>query len=417
MIKKIYEELEEGINIKNVPEYSSLVNFSENFELPRHRWFNIKEGFSAEIIKRLIKRFDGNKQDLVFDPFSGSGTTLVASKELGISSLGFEVNPFLAFVGKNKLYNKKIDLSQHVDKIKDLKIRNDLEPPKLSISEKLFGNELNKVLSIRDYIKNVSNESEKDLLKLVFLCSLEKASIAKKDGNGLKYPKNKVPLSIIELMSKKINEVEEDINNHPFEESESQIFNEDVRKLEDFIPSKLKKYKEEVTLCLFSPPYMNCFDYTEVYKMELWFGDFIKEYSDLKILRNLSLDSHLNKSFNKDYSLNKYSDFFSEIVAKKDVWSKKIPFMIKGYFNDMRRTLKGIHLLLKERGKCVIVVGNSAYGNIAIPTDLILGQIGLELGFRKCDIEVARKLGTSSQQYKKINDISILRESLVILEK
>lgn len=33
---------------------------------------------------------------------------------------------------------------------------------------------------------------------------------------------------------------------------------------------------------IFSPPYANCFDYTEIYKLELWFGKFVSEYSDLK---------------------------------------------------------------------------------------------------------------------------------------
>ena len=162
---------------------------------------------------------------------------------------------------------------------------------------------------------------------------------------------------------------------------------------------------------------MNCFDYTEVYKMELWFGDFIKNYSDLKVLRNNSLDSHLNKYLNKSKLNNNYVDIFINNTSNKDLWSPKIPLMINGYFADMQKVLRGVHSLLKKNGVCVIVVGNSSYGNIVIPTDAILAKIGLNIGFKKCWIEIARKLGTSSQQYKKINNPSFLRESLVILIK
>ena len=104
-------------------------------------------------------------------------------------------------------------------------------------------------------------------------------------------------------------------------------------------------------------------------------------------------------------------------IAEQLLWNNKIPLMIKAYFKDMYVTLQGIYKLLKKDGRCIIVVGNSAYGNIAIPTDMILGKLGLEIGYSKCRIEIARHLGTSSQQYKKINNKSILRESLIILEK
>lgn len=40
---------------------------------------------------------------LVFDPFVGSGTTCVASKELGLDYLGFEINEKYYKVAKDRL--------------------------------------------------------------------------------------------------------------------------------------------------------------------------------------------------------------------------------------------------------------------------------------------------------------------------
>jgi len=418
-IDEIYKELEDNIKIVSTPDYSKLVNFSENLSIPRHRWFNIKEGFSANIIKKLIKRFDGTKHDLVFDPFAGSGTTILAAKELGIPSFGFEINPFLAFLSRTKLYNKKSNLSSHVHNIENLKMSDNVRIPKLSIAQKLFNDQLNYLLSVKQYIDNLKDSQEKDLLKIAFLCSLENSSTAKKDGNGLKYPKNKKIIPFKEAIITKIKEIENDINTCPLNDANSKIFNLDVRNLNQLLDNKdFKNYIENVSLCIFSPPYMNCFDYTEIYKIELWFGDFIKDYGDLKKLRNASLTSHLNKIIEENYYLeNKDINSLVGKIAEQLLWNNKIPLMIKAYFKDMYVTLQGIYKLLKKDGRCIIVVGNSAYGNIAIPTDMILGKLGLEIGYSKCRIEIARHLGTSSQQYKKINNKSILRESLIILEK
>ena len=172
-----------------------------------------------------------------------------------------------------------------------------------------------------------------------------------------------------------------------------------------------------MSLCLFSPPYANCFDYTEVYKTELWFGDFIKDYKDLKVLRNQSMSSHLNKNLNKNIEILNEIKIIIEKISAKKLWSKKIIDMLINYFNEMKLLLRLIYPLLNQNGKCVIVVGNSSYGNIAIPTDQIFEKIAKKIGFKKTYIIEARKLGTSSQQSKKIDDANKLRESLVVLSK
>ena len=46
---------------------------------------------STVVPRRLIKLYS-YPEDLVLDPFAGSGTTLVASKRLGRNSVGVEIN-------------------------------------------------------------------------------------------------------------------------------------------------------------------------------------------------------------------------------------------------------------------------------------------------------------------------------------
>jgi hypothetical protein len=92
--------------------------------------------------------------------------------------------------------------------------------------------------------------------------------------------------------------------------------------------------------------------------------------------------------------------------------------MIDTYFFEMKHLLEMIYSKTKVGGYCIIVVGNSAYGHLAIPTDIILAQLGKEVGFTVSEIIVARKNETSSQQYDKIGGfIEYIRESLVVLKK
>lgn len=438
-LRNIYSELEKSGKVTKKNKYRNLVNFSTNLDKPIHRWFDIKEGYSRDLILDLIKRFHILKGEFIFDPFCGSGTTLLSAKEKGINSLGFEVDPFLAFLTKVKLnnYNAKdiSDLELEAKKIDKFKfMETSILPPKLSISKKLFGYQLEVILSIKEYISKIPKGKIQDLLKLCFLSILEDCSISKKDGNGLKYPRNKIPKRVKHTFIKKLNQIIDDLKETKNWQNKCFIFREDVRKIEDILNndikykkadilnnvniSYLKMFREKIPLVIFSPPYMNCFDYTEVYKVELWFGDFIKNYNELKELRNSTLRSHLNQDLTERNKLNnKFVNIFSEAVSRKKLWNRKIPLMIKGYFEDMWFVLREIYQLLSPNGCCVVVVGNSAYGNIAVPTDTILGNIGLDIGFKSFQIEIARHLGTSSQQYRKINNKDILRESLILLKK
>jgi hypothetical protein len=77
--------------------------FVDNMQLPIHRWFRYSAGFSAEWVKGVVGGFEGNNSIKLFDPFAGSGTTVLAGEECGIGSFGIEAHPFVARVAKAKL--------------------------------------------------------------------------------------------------------------------------------------------------------------------------------------------------------------------------------------------------------------------------------------------------------------------------
>ncbi len=116
-------ELEHRKRCENVP---SVVNgkfgktkFNEKGKNPGDVWGDIKqltykskELISREFLhtiqkpKKLIERIvraSSNEGDLVLDPFAGTGTTLVVCQDIKRNYIGFEINPDLVVICKERL--------------------------------------------------------------------------------------------------------------------------------------------------------------------------------------------------------------------------------------------------------------------------------------------------------------------------
>ena len=78
-------------------------SFVDNMRLPIHRWFRYSAGFSGAWAEDLISREAENRDVCVFDPFAGSGTTLIAAEQCGVESWGIDPHPFVVRVARAKL--------------------------------------------------------------------------------------------------------------------------------------------------------------------------------------------------------------------------------------------------------------------------------------------------------------------------
>jgi DNA modification methylase len=426
-----YDTLEKNYNViypnTNNATYISQVNYSDDLKKPYQRWYRYKEGFSIELVKRLIKEQAEKPSGIILDPFLGSGSTLIGANEMGYKGIGFEVNPFSYFLSVVKLRNYTLE---ERDLFKELfpqvlqKDNSEYPLPKLSFAENVFNEEVKKKLMvIKNNIISLQtegiNQNVVDLLKLGWLSSLEELSNYRKAGNGLKKRKLKNPVILTEEdVIYKLDHIYSSIyNDLKFSkvDRDVEIYNNTCIDMDRFVS------KDSITGIIFSPPYANCFDYTEIYKLELWFGDFVSNYEELKLLRKSSLRSHLNANLNEDlenlYTLPLLNEIVNEVETKK-LWDKKIPTMLRLYFHDMFRVIEKCYSLLEKGGFCNIVVSNSSYGGVVVPTDLLFTIFAERLGFEVNRIEVARYIITSSQQYNITkNQKNFLRESVICLKK
>ena len=125
----------------------------------------------------------------------------------------------------------------------------------------------------------------------------------------------------------------------------------------------------------------------------------------------------MNSKFSHEFSnSNKDVDTIASLISSFNIWNKNIPDMIRGYFDDMESMIKNLSKILVNKAKCYIVVANSGYKGILVPTDLLLAEIAEKYGYKVCNIYHARKIRSSSQQMHILNTNynNLMRESVIV---
>lgn len=435
---KVFNELEIGLPMFNGTSFGNQVHFQNAYQTPVQRWFPYREGYSTRLVNAFIKELKiiGN----VFDPFSGSGTTLLASRHNNLSSFGIDVNPISVLVAKveNEKYNNSDiqNFNSEIKKLQSISKSNEVFQTSFDLADKVFNSEiLQALLRLKFHIRKIENEKTKNVFFVAWLAIIEDVSNIKKEGNGIKYKNRKRTLSGYINIDKEVWEkqvfpvdkfsfvktklikhleiISEDIkNNFGICEKQPKIFKGSCLEFDKLFP-------DEIQFTFFSPPYCNCFDYFEIHKVELWLGDFVKEKKEFRLLRNTGFRSNTNSLNHKPivYKNENLENLISLFDSDK-LWNTRIPSVVRGYFDDTHALLNKLYQQTIGGGYVGVVVGNSAYSGVIIPSDVLVADIAKEIGFKVKSVFVTRHLTTSSQQKQELEILkSYLRESIVLLEK
>ncbi|MDD2803957.1 MAG: hypothetical protein PHV33_00250 [Elusimicrobiales bacterium] len=211
--------------------------------------------------------------------------------------------------------------------------------------------------------------------------------------------------------------MEEDLEAAPIQKGLSKIVRMDSRTLSEY------KDARKFDLCITSPPYLNTFDYSDVYRPELFLSGFVANNQELMKIRLKTLRSHVQANWERptrnDFGV-LYSKILKEVEAKKDdLWSNRIPAMIQAYFEDLERLLIALKSKANTNATLKIVVATSAYAGVIVPVDLIIADIAENTGWQLEKVQTIRRLRSSAQLWKHENlhdTAQELRESIVILK-
>lgn len=426
-LMRAYSQIEEKIRVHEIrteTTYSSPVNFVESMKRPRHSWFPYKEGFSPSFVRQFLQQSSDLSDGTILDPFSGSGTTALVAGEVGLRGVGLDVSPLTTFIAKTKatvLTSKEAtSFRKQINHFKGSKLSKMAKKPDNPTVARYFEPEvLEGLLKVKAYFSEIESEKLRDLFKLSFLCAIEPYSTHRKAGNGVKKKTNyrfpcdeenvdeNIKLYLASNLMKYLDEI---IHSDPFVPPEYNIAS--------CIDEELDRSIDNISGVLTSPPYANCFDYSKIYMSELWLGDFFQSKNDQQAFRMNSVRSHVHASWDErftDMGSSIVNDLIKPIIDQQKLWSPKIGGMLSGYFADMGKLLNNIKPRLRKNAKLGFVVGNSFYGGIPVPTDLLLADLGEQAGYTVDEVRVYRGVIPSSQQYKKLGkNRKYMRESLVV---
>ncbi|AFI84676.1 hypothetical protein [Methylophaga nitratireducenticrescens] len=381
-------------------------------DVPFQRWFNFKEAFSPQFVIDSIAKTP-IKVNEILDPFGGSGTTALTAQLLGITPTTIEVNPFIADLIQSKLQSYDLDslINDWMDVIRSVEFHDpQLEElysngpstlyKKSGVERWLFKPDvLNRIAQYRMAIEALTDSVNKCLFKVLLGSVLIPLSNVVISGKGRRYRKNwqsRVVASsdVDRLLEKKVNEAIFDISKYSGRRLSNYCLHRGDSRL------KLSEVQNS-DLVLFSPPYPNTFDYTDIYNVELWVLGYLNSSEENKTLRQNTFRSHVQTKFDvvsppKSTTL---SDTLEKLNAvKEQLWNKQIPNMVGSYFSDIEAILRESQRILTKGGMVGIVIGDSRYANIRIDTARITKEIcnNLELSFK--EETTIRIMKSSAQQ-------------------
>lgn len=350
-----------------------------------HGMFKYPCKFIPEIPRWGINTYLSEKEGVIFDPFSGSGTTLLEANLNGIDAYGTEIDDIAKLITKVKttvLGSEQLDLlDQYYSEIIYTIAQDDAElfiPAIVNLEHWFSQTTINELGRMKVYIENIMDEDVRDFFKLCMVSIIKRVSNAD-DTSPKPYVSNKI-IKIPPAVEKEFTSVF-----HRYKQMMKELLYVEKMGNTEIVQGDALEFSVPlgIDLAITSPPYINAFDYGRTMRLEnLWLATLTEEMLRKKKSQYVGTEKINTKKEKSELSILKKSTLLKEYYDQIVEQDEKRALIVKKFFEDMEENLRCVYSQMNIGGKYVIVIGNSTIRKVNVESWRVIEEIANKMGFK-----------------------------------
>ncbi|HEV8287120.1 MAG TPA: DNA methyltransferase [Chitinophagaceae bacterium] len=333
-----------------------------------------------QVARRIIENY-GQKSKLLFDPYCGTGTSLVEANLKGMNAIGTDINPLAQLIASaktTKIDIQILDLFLHdfanyffsinfqSENIKSVII------PEIKNIDFWFSNSVQKKLGILlKYIENIQDSLVKNFFKVAFSETVRETSFVKpgefklvrrKDFNGIS------DHDVFGIMVRKLSR-----NKQGLVEFTKTIKNGCQSSVYGFntvssIPCNVIA-SNSIDIVVTSPPYGDS-------RTTVAYGQYSRLANEWLGYQKANQVDNILMGGKKRKHLNRFkSDVLNDVVSAIEKKDKERVRDVVSFYEDYEKSITHVSTTMKKGSFACYVVGNRTVKGVNIPTDEITAQL------------------------------------------
>ncbi len=340
-----------------------------------------------QVTGKIIDKY-GEGAKLLFDPYCGSGTSLVEASIRGISSIGTDINPLARLLSKVKTTIIPIDdldnaLKDFNDFIFSIRLGGKkVEPhiPQFKNIDYWFKKETQVMLAVvKEYIESIESEDIEDFFRVAFSETVREVSLTR-NGEFKLYRMTEKQMSkfnpdVFSIMISKLLRNRDGMKEYVG----LRAINASAR-VYDFntvigIPEKILP-PESADIVVTSPPYGDS-------RTTVAYGQFSRLSNQWLFDDYLNMIDKISMGGQPDKNIKRF-DFrpLDGVIEKIAAIDKKRVYDVVSFYDDYEKSINNVSKVVKKGGIVAYVVGNRRVKGFEIPTDEVTAEFFSRNGFR-----------------------------------